>query len=127
MKYRSVLLNLARDSIQEVYEAKRGIDKKALLNEHPLLAEYIPSKVNIYLDDELRGSSCETSSSRNLLEDIIHNSKKAAFEDKEFSPLTTSEYLHSEIEIILQTPEGEISERDKAIITQDSDLSQVFE
>ena len=51
---RSVLLQLARDSIHEVFEAKRGIDKKALIQKHPLLNEKIQSSINIYLNDELR-------------------------------------------------------------------------
>ena len=36
---------------------------------------------------------------------------KAAFEDKNFEPLTLSEYFEIEIEIALQTAEGVISHR----------------
>ncbi|MBW6488274.1 AMMECR1 domain-containing protein [Sulfurimonas sp.] len=113
---RSVLLQLARDSIQEVLEASRTIDKEHLLEQYPLLGEKIATTLNIYLNFELRGSSSTKTPLNSLLEDIVKNAKKAAFEDKNSSPITTSEYLHCEIELILATEDGEMSERDKAII-----------
>ena len=112
----SVLLQLARDSIQEVLEAKRSIQKEQLLSEHPLLGERIATTFNLYLDNELRGSSNSQSATKSLLEDIIHNAKKAAFEDPNFSPITTSEYLACEVELLLDTAEGIISQRDPAIL-----------
>jgi len=126
MKTRSVLLQLVRDSIQEVYEAHRTIDRSKLLSQHPLLNEKISTTIKIYLDNKLRGSSSSSKASKSLLEDIVHNAKKAAFEDKNFSPLTTSEYLRSEIELILNTPDGIMSEKDTAISTDDPDLTKVF-
>ncbi|NOR57404.1 MAG: AMMECR1 domain-containing protein [Sulfurimonas sp.] len=113
---RSVLLQLARDSIQEVLEAKRTIDKPALLNEHPLLNEKIATTVNIYLKKELRGSFESKNATKSLLEDIVHNAKMSAFQDKNFTPLTTSEYLSCEIELLLNTPDGVMSEKDPAIV-----------
>jgi len=115
---RSVLLQLARDSIQEVFEAQRTIDKQALLNAHPLLSQKIITTVNIYLQNELRGSFSSKTPELSLLEDIIMNSKKSAFEDSNFTPLRTSEYLNCEIELLLNTPDGVISEKDPAIINQ---------
>ena len=112
---RSVLLQLARDSIAEVLEAKITIDKQDLLSKHPLLGESIATVVNIYVGDELRGS-CLNQPENSLLYNIIIGSKKAAFEDRNFSPMTTSEYLHCEIEIVLETREGVMSERDKSIL-----------
>ena len=116
MKNRSVLLQLARDSIQEVLEANRTIQKAKLLEAHPLLNENIQTTVNIYLDNELRGSSSSNSNERSLLEDIIHNAKKSAFEDKNFNPISTSEYLSCEVELLLNTVDGILSEKDKAIL-----------
>jgi AMMECR1 domain-containing protein len=113
---RSVLLQLARDSIAEVLEAQRTIDKVALLEAHPLLAQQIPSSVNIYLEHKLRGSASADINASTLLEDIIKNAKRAAFEDKNFRPLSTSEYLECEVEIILETPDGVISQRDPSIL-----------
>lgn len=113
---RSVLLQLARDSIQEVLEAENSIDKASLLKEHPLLKQNIPASVNIYIDNELRGHSESKNPQYSLLQEIIINAKRAAFEDSNFLPLSTSEYLHSQIEIVLQTKDGLISEKDPAIL-----------
>jgi len=115
---RSVLLQLARDSIEEVLEARRTIDINSLLQEHPLLNEPIPSRVNIYLNKKLRGSYAEDANS--LIEGIILNAKKSAFEDSSFSPISTSQYLSCEIEIVLETKEGLISEKDAPIIEETS-------
>ncbi|MEA1956544.1 MAG: AMMECR1 domain-containing protein [Campylobacterota bacterium] len=123
MGSRSILLQLVRDSIHEVYEAKRTIDKKNLIEEHPLLNEKIATTVNIYIDNELRGSSSSNDSSKSLIEDIIYNAKKSAFENKKFMPLTTSEYLSCEIELKLNTPDGVISEKDPAILKESKDAT----
>ena len=55
---RSVLLQLARDSIQEVLEAKNSIDKASLLKEHPLLNQNIPTTINIYINSVLENNKC---------------------------------------------------------------------
>ena len=117
---RSVLLQLTRDSIQEVLQAHRSIDKQALLKEHPLLCEQIPTTIKIYIEEELR-CSFDSKGDTSLADSIIIGAKKAAFEDSTQTPLTTSEYLHCEIELILQTKEGLISQKDPAII-QEQDL-----
>ena len=114
---RSVLLQLARDSIEEVLQAQRTIDKKQLLQKHPLLNETIPISISLYVKRELKGRYTTQSREKSLLENIIIGAKKAAFEDKSSTVLTTSEYLHSEIELLLKTPEGEMSESDPAIIS----------
>jgi AMMECR1 domain-containing protein len=124
MGNRSVLLQLARDSIHEVYEAKRTIDKASLIKEHPLLNEKIATTVNIYLDNELRGTFSSEDANKSLIEDIVYNAKKSAFENKEFSPLTTSEYLSCEIELQLNTPDGVISEKDPAILKEPEDSTR---
>ena len=113
---RSVLLQLARDSIAEVLESQRTIDKEALLRDHPLLNEKIATRVNIYLENELRGSSHSSEANLTLLEDIVRNAKMSAFQDKNFSPISTSEYLSCEIELLLSTPDGVISEKDTSIL-----------
>jgi len=112
---RSVLIQLARESIAEVFEARRSIDKKALTQEHPLLNEKIKTTLNLYIDEELKGSYTSTEKD-SLLSNIIIGAKKAAFEDKQRGTLSTSEYLHCEMELILYTPDGVISERDPALI-----------
>jgi len=113
---RSVLLQLARDSIQEVLQAELTIDRKALLQDHPLLNEKIKVTLNIFIDKEIKGNYTTQNLSSSLLSNIIVAAKKAAFEDKTRGIITTSEYLHSEIELILDTPDGKISETDPAIL-----------
>ncbi len=123
---RSVLLQLVRDSIHEVYEAKRTIDRQSLLNEYPLLNEKIATTVNIYIGNELRGSYTSKEAQKSLLEDIICNAKRASFEDKNFTPLTTSEYLGCEVELVLNTPDGVMSEKDPAILKSEKRLREVI-
>ncbi len=113
---RSVLLQLARDSIQEVFQAQRSINASLLLQEHPLLNEKIPATLNLFINRELKGSYTANSSDASLLENIILSAKKAAFEDENSAVLTTSSYLYCEIELVLSTAEGEISETDPAIL-----------
>lgn len=113
---RSILLQLARDSIQEVLQSNRTINKISLINDHPLLSSKISTTVNIYVGDKIRGSSSSKNANLSLIEDIILNAKKSAFEDKNFTPISTSQYLECEIEILLNTDEGIISEKDPAIL-----------
>ena len=113
---RSILLQLARDSIQEVLQAQRTIDKKSLIAEYALLNNKISTTVNLYINNKLCGSSSSQNANLSLIEDIILNAKKSAFEDKNFSPISTSQYLECEIEILLNTADGIISEKDPAIL-----------
>jgi len=113
---RSVLLQAARDSIEEVLQAQNSINKQALIQEHPLLAQNISVVVNLFIDEELKGTHSTTDSSTSLIHNIIIGAKKAAFEDLTNSAISTSQYLHCEIELILKTPDGEISEKDPSIL-----------
>jgi len=117
---RSVLLQLARDSIAEVLEAQNTINKDRLRTEHPLLNQKISTTIQLHLDDKIRGIH-KSDASKSLLENIIISAKKAAFEDKDYSPITTSEYLSCEVEIILDTQEGIMSEKDPAILKEDEE------
>ncbi|MDY0117474.1 MAG: AMMECR1 domain-containing protein [Sulfurimonadaceae bacterium] len=111
---RSVLLQLARDSIAEVIEAKRLINKNALLSEYPLLGEKMATAVNLYVAKELRGSALSAQSDKTLFEDIVYNAKKAAF-DSTHPPMTTAEYIDCEVEVVLYTEGGEMREKDPAL------------
>ncbi|MDF1877739.1 AMMECR1 domain-containing protein [Sulfurimonas sp. SAG-AH-194-L11] len=111
---RSVLLQLARDSIEEVFHAQRSIDKNALLKEHPLLNEKIQTTINLYINKELTGTHTTQDTTSSLLNNIILSAKKAAFENA--TTLKTSEYLHCDIELLLDTPEGQLSETDPSIL-----------
>ena len=113
---RSVLLQLARDSIQEVFQAKKSINTSLLLQTHPQLHEKIQTTVNLFINKELKGSYSTNNSIDSLLNNTILSAKKAAFEDENSDILTTSNYLYCEIELILHTLDGEIAETDPAIL-----------
>ncbi len=102
----SELLTLARESIQEVLQAEHTIDREILLAKYPILAEKMATFVTLTIGGELRGCIGSLVAQRPLIDDIIHNAKAAAFQDPRFSPITTSEYLHTAIEVsILTAPE----------------------
>ncbi|CAI6148074.1 MAG: hypothetical protein SPLUMA1_SPLUMAMAG1_00591 [uncultured Sulfurimonas sp.] len=113
---RSVLLQLARDSIEEVFHARLSINRNELLKQHPLLNEKIPTTINLFINKELKGSYTTKDINQSLLSNIIVCAKKAAFENETKSALKTSEYLHCDIELLLDTPEGPLSETDPAIL-----------
>jgi hypothetical protein len=112
----SVLLTIARASIEEVLQAQASIDRAELLKSYPVLAQPMECEISLYLDNKLRGSARTTSLSRPLLEEIIHNAKIAAFQDDKFDPLVTSEYLHTTIKLTLFTPDGELSHQSEPIL-----------
>lgn len=108
----SVLLKLARESIEEVLEARNTIDRDALLTQYPDLAEKRATFVTLTIGGDLRGCIGTLVAHRSLLEDVVHNAKAAAFQDPRFSPLTTSEYLHAAVEVSLLTPPEPLEYRD---------------
>lgn len=112
----SVLLNIARSSIQEVLQAQLSINRTELLEAYPQLEEIVATQVTLYLNDNVRGSSQSETPGHTLLEDIILNAKRAAFQDPSFIPISTSEYLHTSIELTLFTADGPISHRDEPIL-----------
>ena len=105
----SLLLDIARESITEVFEAQNTIDKQKLIKDYPILAEPVASFITLYVNNELRGSSGSVFAEASLLEEIILHSKTAAFLDERFEPLRTSEYLKTIIELSLLTPLKELT------------------
>ncbi len=114
----SVLLTIARRSIEEVLQAEKMIDRAELLDQYPVLGEHIATQINLYLGNDIRGSAKSVSTSRSLLDDIIHNAKVAAFQDENFSPLVTSEYLRTSVELILFSADGPLSHKDTPILKE---------
>jgi len=114
----SVLLNIARESIQEVLQAQQSINRHELLESYPILGEVVATEVTLYLNGKSRGTSRSQMPEHSLLEDIILNAKRAAFQDPDFLPISTSEYLHTSVELILYTADGPISHRDDPILTE---------
>lgn len=114
----SVLLNIARDSIHEVLQAQETINRAELLESYPLLNEIVRTQVTLYLNGKVRGTSSSETPEHSLLEDIIINAKRAAFQDPDFIPISTSEYLHTSVELVLFTADGPISHRDDPILSE---------
>lgn len=114
----SVLLTIARESIQEVLQAQESINRNELLTNYPILSEVMATQITLYLDGKARGTSRSENHEHSLLEDIILNAKRAAFQDADFIPISTSEYLHTCVELILFTADGPISHRDDPIIKE---------
>ena len=114
----SILLTIARASIEEVLRGEVSIDRSKLLRDYPLLAEPMATQIALYLDQKLRGLSKSQTAERSLLEDIIYNAKVAAFQDDNFDPLVTSDYLHTVIELTLYSPEGELSHQSEPILKE---------
>ncbi|MBA1437662.1 MAG: hypothetical protein FAF05_01520 [Epsilonproteobacteria bacterium] len=49
---RSVLLQLARDSINEVLQMQNLLNKQKLLIAHPALAQKLPTTIELFLENE---------------------------------------------------------------------------
>ncbi len=104
----SILVSLARQSIEEVLEAKRIIDVKAMIQKHSTLGNSYATFVNLYIDNEIQGSYGSLHPHKTLIEDIIYNAKFAAFEDPNTHPLSTSQYLHASVEVSILSELKEI-------------------
>jgi AmmeMemoRadiSam system protein A len=105
---KSILLKIARDSIEEVILAKNSIDRVTLLENYPVLNEKVATFITINLNGKLRGCIGSLVAQKSLLEDIIYNAKAAAFHDPRFLPITTSDYIHSSIEVSILTEPKEV-------------------
>ncbi|MFY9142828.1 AMMECR1 domain-containing protein [Sulfuricurvum sp.] len=112
----SVLLTIARASIEEVLQADISIDRTQLLEQYPILSQPMATRITLYHDNKIRGSAMSETAQRSLLDDIIHNAKIAAFQDDNFDPLVTSEYLHTTIKLTVFSPDGELSHQSEAIL-----------
>lgn len=97
----SILLTIARESILEVFEAKRRIDIDALTAQEPLLNTPHALCVTLFTQEEILGSSGTTKANGRLIESLIYHAKVAAFEDTKSRPITTSQYLHAKIDLAL--------------------------
>ncbi len=114
----SILLTIARTSIEEVLQSQHSIDRAALIEQYPILSEPMATEIVLYIGEKRRGSSKSDVACRSLLEDIIYNAKVAAFQDEGFSPLVTSEYLHATIRLTLFAPDGEMSHQSPPILAE---------
>ena len=103
---RSPLLQIVRDSIEEVIEARRIIKREELLQKYPVLEQNIASVITLQVEDELREARSDEAL-KPLIDDIIYNAKIAAFENIKFPPITTAQYMHCSISLSLLIPNEE--------------------
>lgn len=103
---RSPLLQIVRDSIEEVIEARRIIKRDELLEKYPVLEQSIASVITLNVSDELREARSDEAI-KPLIDDIIYNAKAAAFQDAKHSPITTAQYLRCTISLSLLIPDDE--------------------
>jgi len=112
----SVLLTIVRASIEEVLQGEHSINRHELFEQYPLLSEPMVTEITLYLGNKIRGNAKTSTLERSLLEDIIYNAKIAAFQDENFDPLVTSEYLHVTIELTIYSPDGNLSHKSEPIL-----------
>ena len=112
----SVLLTIARASIEEVLQGQNSINRSELLEQYPILSEPMATQIVLYLGNKIRGAAKTQNAQRSLLEDIVYNAKAAAFQDESFDPLVTSEYLHATIQLTIYSPDGELSHQSDPIL-----------
>jgi hypothetical protein len=101
-----MLIEIAKQAIQDGFNQTSSIDKEALLARYPELGKPKATFVTLNLNHQLRGCIGSLIAHRPLLEDLIHNAQASAFEDPRFYPLSQEEFLHVSIEIsLLSDPE----------------------
>lgn len=99
----SILLKIASDAIEEGLLSKTIIDKEALVSQYDFLLQTRACFVTLTINGQLRGCIGSLIPHRKLIDDIIENAKKAAFQDPRFKPLTALEFEKTNIEISLLT------------------------
>tara|TARA_R100001143_G_C3353437_1_gene130908 strand:- start:420 stop:1781 length:1362 start_codon:yes stop_codon:yes gene_type:complete len=99
---RQIMLQLARDAIQQALLGNKNFDVKLKLYPQALLKK-AASFVTINLNGALRGCIGSLQAHRPLLIDIIQNAQSAAFRDPRFKPLSLQEYQQIDIHISVLT------------------------
>ncbi|MEA1912067.1 MAG: AmmeMemoRadiSam system protein A [Spirochaetota bacterium] len=99
---KTVMLKLARESIQSHFRHKR-IVSSSILEEYPELEKQGASFVTLTKKGKLRGCIGSIIAHRTLFDDIISNAKSAAFNDPRFPPLSEDEFAQIRIEVSILT------------------------
>lgn len=103
----SLITGIARDAIVETFSGQRLIDKASLLSSHPFLKRDAAAFVTLNKREQLRGCIGSLQAHRTLLDDLVSNSRSAAFKDLRFIPLKKEELGKLEVEVsILTAPEA---------------------
>lgn len=109
-----VLLALARWAISEDLGLPVG-----RAPEQPWLREPGATFVTLKCDGALRGCVGSLTAQRPLGEDVVYNARAAAFRDARFEPLTAGEFLQTEVEVSLLSPQEPLAFRsERHLLTQ---------
>lgn len=101
-----ILLDLAKNSIQDALEDTHTVDE-SLKERYTQLQKPQATFVTLNLFGNLRGCIGSLTPRRSLFDDIVQNAKAAAFDDPRFLPLSKNEFENIEIEIsLLSLPEA---------------------
>jgi AmmeMemoRadiSam system protein A len=114
MRVEDTLLEIAKISILNKFDDSFKIDKADLLNRHTILSRKSACFVTINLNGRLRGCIGSLAAHRNLLDDVIENAQKAAFEDPRFKPLSYEEFKDCSVELSILTPAVKLEYKDTA-------------
>ena len=102
---KSVLLSLARQSIDQELDGKQYLDLEVMLQENPWLKEKGAAFVTLNTKQgALRGCIGSLVAHRKLYEDVIKNAQNAAFHDPRFVALSKDELDNVKVEVSLLTP-----------------------
>ena len=110
----SLLTGIARDTIVGDLYRQKCCDKAALIRLHPFLAKEGATFVTLNKDHRLRGCIGSLQAYRPLIDDLISNSRSAAFSDPRFIELQPKELSSLEVEVSLLTPPQEVHYKDTA-------------
>ncbi len=104
----SLVTGIARDAIAESFTSQTLIDRSSLIKVHPFLEKKGAVFVTLNKRDQLRGCIGSLQAHRTLMDDLISNSRSAAFRDLRFTPLTKGELGKLEVEVSLLTAPEEV-------------------
>lgn len=97
-------LKIAREAIATGFNGS-VIDKDTYLRQYPTLGIEKATFVTLTLHGQLRGCIGSLIAHRPLIDDLISNAQSAAFHDPRFAPLTSVEFVKTDIEVsILSEP-----------------------
>ncbi|MGB5966360.1 MAG: AmmeMemoRadiSam system protein B [Sulfurimonadaceae bacterium] len=103
----SLITGMARDAIVESLTGQTLIDRSSLITSHPFLKKDAAVFVTLNKREQLRGCIGSLQAHRTLIDDLVSNSRSAAFKDLRFLPLKKDELGKLEVEVsILTAPEA---------------------
>ena len=103
-----MLIEIAKAAIYSKLNDEDIIDKNELVEKFPNFQKRAATFVTLTLDGKLRGCVGSLIAHKTLLDDLLINAAKAAFEDPRFKPVTKEEFEKIDIEISLLSQPLEI-------------------